>query len=164
MRRWRLGLCRRSFLFASGLRPLACGRGRVCDGRLVCPFHGIEYDTSGHCLATPYADPPKYTRLRIFETQEVCGLVFGWWGMHGRGPIGVRPPTTWNRNNGAISRSGPRGFRATPRKRRKTPCIWPIFDTSMVTAALAGPYLFQSTDPVWRAASISPQRTGSPNS
>ena len=164
MRRWRLGLCRRSFLFASGLRPLACGRGRVCDGRLVCPFHGIEYDTSGHCLATPYADPPKYTRLRIFETQEVCGLVFGWWGMHGRGPIGVRPPTTWNRNNGAISRSGPRGFRATPRKLRKTPCIWPIFDTSMVTAALAGPYLSQSTDPVWRAASISPQRAGSPNS
>ena len=33
--------------------------GRVCAGRLVCPFHGFEYDTTGQCVATPYAGPPK---------------------------------------------------------------------------------------------------------
>lgn len=60
--------------------------GRVRDGRLVCPFHGFEYDTTGQCVATPYASPPGSARLRVFETREVCGLVFGWWGLRGRKP------------------------------------------------------------------------------
>ncbi len=60
--------------------------GRVCDGRLVCPFHGFEYDASGQCVATPFAPAPKAARLRVFETTEVLGLVFAWWGMGGRAP------------------------------------------------------------------------------
>ncbi len=58
--------------------------GRVSNGRLVCPFHGFEYDSTGQCVATPYASPPKSARLRVFETQEICGLIFGWWGIQGR--------------------------------------------------------------------------------
>ncbi len=60
--------------------------GRVCDGRLVCPFHGFEYDATGQCVATPYADPPRTARLRVFETREILDLVFAWWGIDGRGP------------------------------------------------------------------------------
>jgi len=60
--------------------------GRICDGRLVCPFHGYEFDASGQCVATPYADPPKTAKLRVFETQEVLGLIFAWWGIEGRAP------------------------------------------------------------------------------
>ena len=60
--------------------------GRICAGRLVCPFHGYEYDATGQCVATPYADPPRTAKLRVFETQEVLGLVFAWWGIGGRGP------------------------------------------------------------------------------
>ena len=60
--------------------------GRVRGGRLVCPFHGFEYDASGQCVATPYAPPPKYARLRVFETQELVGLIFAWWGIGGRAP------------------------------------------------------------------------------
>ena len=60
--------------------------GRVCEGRLVCPFHGYEFDTTGQCVATPYADPPKTAKLQVFETREICGLVFAWWGIGGRGP------------------------------------------------------------------------------
>ena len=33
---------------------------------------------------TPHAPPPRTARLRIFETQEVLGLVFAWWGINGR--------------------------------------------------------------------------------
>ena len=58
--------------------------GRMCDGRLVCPFHGYEFDATGQCVATPYADPPKTAKLRVFETQEVLGLIFAWWGIDGR--------------------------------------------------------------------------------
>ncbi len=59
---------------------------RICDGRLVCPFHGFEFDATGHCVATPYAAPPRSARLRVFETQDVCGLIFAWWGIGGREP------------------------------------------------------------------------------
>ena len=60
--------------------------GRVCEGRLVCPFHGFEYDTKGHCVATPFADPPRNARLRVFETRVISGLIFAWWGIEGREP------------------------------------------------------------------------------
>ena len=63
--------------------------GRVCNGRLVCPFHGFEYDAGGQCVASPFAPAPKAARLRVFETTEVLGLIFAWWG------IGGRPPQ-WN--------------------------------------------------------------------
>ena len=60
--------------------------GRLCDGRLVCPFHGYEFDATGQCVATPYAPPPKFAKLRVFETREVLGLIFAWWGIEGRAP------------------------------------------------------------------------------
>ena len=60
--------------------------GRVRDGCLVCPFHGFEYDVSGQCVATPFASPPKAAKLRVFETRDVLGMVFAWWGIDGRPP------------------------------------------------------------------------------
>ncbi len=68
----------------SSLGPAA--GGRVRDGRLVCPFHGFTYDATGACVATPYAPPPKGTRLSVFPTREILGLVFAWWGIDGRPP------------------------------------------------------------------------------
>ena len=60
--------------------------GCVRNGRLVCPFHGFEYDATGQCVATPYAAAPRGARLRVFPTQEVLGMVFAWWGIEGREP------------------------------------------------------------------------------
>ena len=60
--------------------------GRVRNGCLVCPFHGFEYDVTGQCVATPYAPAPKSARLKVFETREIQGLVFAWWGNDGRSP------------------------------------------------------------------------------
>lgn len=60
--------------------------GRVSEGRIVCPFHGFEFDTAGQCVATPFAAPPRSARLRVFETQEIAGMVFAWWGIGGRAP------------------------------------------------------------------------------
>ncbi|MDE0196539.1 MAG: Rieske 2Fe-2S domain-containing protein [bacterium] len=75
--------------------------GRVRDGRLVCPFHGFEYDTGGQCVATPFSAPPRATRLRVFETTEVLGLIFAWWGTGGRAPqwdllLGPLDQTGWS--------------------------------------------------------------------
>ena len=68
----------------SDLGPAA--GGRVHDGCLVCPFHGFEFDVSGQCVATPFAPPPRAARLTVFETREILGIVFAWWGIDGRPP------------------------------------------------------------------------------
>ena len=60
--------------------------GRVQGGLLVCPFHGFAYNAAGNCVATPFAEPPKSARLNVFETREIVGLVFAWWGIDGRPP------------------------------------------------------------------------------
>ncbi len=58
--------------------------GCVRDGLLICPFHGYEFDTTGQCVATPYAEAPRTAKLRVFETHELNGLIFAWWGIGGR--------------------------------------------------------------------------------
>ena len=65
--------------------------GQVSDGRLVCPFHGYEFDTTGQCVATPFAPAPRTARLRVFETHEIHGLIFAWWGVDGRPPQWTLP-------------------------------------------------------------------------
>ena len=69
---------------------------RIRNGCLVCPFHGFEYDASGQCVATPYAPAPKTARLKTYETRDILGLVFAWWGSGGRRPqwhLPDEPPT-----------------------------------------------------------------------
>ena len=60
--------------------------GHVRNGRLICPFHGFEYDATGRCVATPFAAAPESAKLRVFHTRTVLGLVFAWWGSGGRPP------------------------------------------------------------------------------
>ena len=70
--------------------------GRVRNGCLVCPFHGFEYDVTGQCVATPFAPAPRSVRLKVFETREILGLVFAWWGSGGRSrqwDLPASPPT-----------------------------------------------------------------------
>ena len=70
--------------------------GKVRNGCLVCPFHGFEFDTSGQCVATPFAPAPKSARLKVYETREISGLVFAWWGSGDRAPqwyLPDAPPT-----------------------------------------------------------------------
>lgn len=72
--------------------------GRVCRGRLVCPFHGYEFDTTGQCVATPYAKPPKAAKLRTFATYEILDMVFAWWGINGRKPQWNLPSTIFDQS------------------------------------------------------------------
>ena len=58
--------------------------GKVRDGRLVCPFHGFQFDATGQCVATPNAPAPRAAKLKVYETREILGLVFAWFGNGGR--------------------------------------------------------------------------------
>lgn len=74
--------------------------GRVRNGRLVCPFHGFEYDIGGRCVATPNAPPPRTARLNVYETREHNGLIFAWWSGVGRPPqweLPDWPEQEWHR-------------------------------------------------------------------
>jgi len=58
--------------------------GLVRDGCLVCPFHGFTFNTGGRCVATPNAPAPKAARLKVYETAEILGMIFAWWGLGAR--------------------------------------------------------------------------------
>ena len=66
-------------------RGASLGKGCVSDGNIKCPFHGIEYDTSGKCVYVPSegrsseADFSRFD-LRNYETREIGGIVFAWYG------------------------------------------------------------------------------------
>ena len=65
--------------------------GKVRDGCLVCPFHGFTFDSSGKCVSTPFAPPPPNARLKLYETREIAGMIFAWWGLEGRKPQWTLP-------------------------------------------------------------------------
>lgn len=97
--------------------------GRVVDGRLVCPFHGFQYDADGQCVVTPSAAPARSTRLRVFETREFKGG--GGWSSPGGGWTdvprnGTSPPSRRMQVSGATSKSGQCVFRVIPRRRART--------------------------------------------
>ena len=76
--------------------------GTVRDGCLVCPFHGFVFNTSGRCVATPNAPPPRAAQLKLYHTREICGMIFAWWGIGGRPPQWHLPEepstdTVWGR-------------------------------------------------------------------
>lgn len=53
--------------------------GRVCAGRLECPYHGWQFDASGQCVqvpALPAFEPPASHRAQVFQAHERHGLVW----------------------------------------------------------------------------------------
>lgn len=63
------------------------GKGKVCQNRLVCPFHGFEFDARGQCRHIPANGQegkiPKGMGVRTFTLREASGLVWLWWGEAG---------------------------------------------------------------------------------
>ena len=65
-------------------RGVALSKGEVVHGRLQCPFHGFEYDTSGKVQVIPAngRQAPVADRFHVFgyPTHEAHGFVWIWWG------------------------------------------------------------------------------------
>ncbi len=59
-------------------------KGKVIQDRLMCPFHGFEYDPSGQCKRVPAlgkgAITPRALRTRVYPTHEMHDLIFIFWG------------------------------------------------------------------------------------
>ena len=53
--------------------------GRIRDGRVVCPYHGMEYEAGGRCVRVPSHPnraPPRQARATCYEVTERYGLVW----------------------------------------------------------------------------------------
>ena len=65
-------------------RGVRLSGGKVQNDRIVCPFHGFEFDADGACRLIPAqgeAGPiPKAMRARASPALEAHGFIFVWWG------------------------------------------------------------------------------------
>jgi len=83
--------------------------GKINNSRVVCPYHGWNFDNQGHCVLIPSmgegAPIPKRARIDSYPTQEKYGWV---WAFLGDLPEDERPaipdlfpeyddPATWHR-------------------------------------------------------------------
>jgi len=62
-------------------RRMPLAHGKVIEDRLVCCYHGLQYDASGRCVRVPgQADVPGNIRLRRYPAAERYGAVWLWMG------------------------------------------------------------------------------------
>jgi phenylpropionate dioxygenase-like ring-hydroxylating dioxygenase large terminal subunit len=64
--------------------------GKVCNDRLVCPYHAWEYGASGQCVhipSQPDQPPPAKARAQTYQAHERYGIV---WACLGE-PLGDLP-------------------------------------------------------------------------
>lgn len=57
-------------------RNVPLSRGKVCDGHLVCAYHGWRFDGSGHCVGVPGAHAVPDVGARALAVHEAAGLVW----------------------------------------------------------------------------------------
>jgi phenylpropionate dioxygenase-like ring-hydroxylating dioxygenase large terminal subunit len=84
--------------------------GRVRDDCLVCPFHGLRFDSDGRCVLIPANGgsqpvPPEFD-LQPHQVREAQGLVWYWYGdsepaRSMAGPIDSSSTETENEASGA---------------------------------------------------------------
>ena len=84
--------------------------GRTAD--LSLPW--VRIRSHRQCVATPFAEAPKTAKLQVFESQDILGLIFAWWGIDGRAPQWSLPEDSLTKPAGATSRSIRFASRATP--------------------------------------------------
>lgn len=61
-------------------RHIRLSTGRIVDGQLECPFHGLRFDASGQCVHVPAlgreARLPQSYRVRTFPVKERYGFIW----------------------------------------------------------------------------------------
>jgi phenylpropionate dioxygenase-like ring-hydroxylating dioxygenase large terminal subunit len=78
-------------------RGAPLSQGWMEGDRLVCPYHGVQYDATGHCVCIP-AEPdaaiPKRLKLTTYPVTERYGLV--WVRLVDNGPCPLPEMAEWD--------------------------------------------------------------------
>ena len=63
-------------------RAMPLSSGGECEGDLIrCPYHGLEFDTSGSCVRIPGQDHiPEQTHIRSYPVVDRDALIWIWMG------------------------------------------------------------------------------------
>lgn len=57
-------------------------RGRLTEGRVVCGYHGLEFDRNGACVRNPHGSGkiPTAARTRVYRLEEKHAILWIWMG------------------------------------------------------------------------------------
>jgi phenylpropionate dioxygenase-like ring-hydroxylating dioxygenase large terminal subunit len=65
-------------------RGVAFSAGKLVGDCIQCPFHGFEFDTTGHCTLIPangrLSEVPKAFKARVYPVRELHNFIYLWWG------------------------------------------------------------------------------------
>jgi hypothetical protein len=79
--------------------------GRVCADRIVCPYHGWEWDRDGSNVLIPYEDRPnRARRIRSWPILERNCIVYLWHDSRGTGPTWEVPDVFGSQGEHVASR------------------------------------------------------------
>jgi phenylpropionate dioxygenase-like ring-hydroxylating dioxygenase large terminal subunit len=57
--------------------------GQLTAHGIRCGYHGLEFDSSGSCIANPHGSAAKALRVRSFPAEERFGMIWTWFGPAG---------------------------------------------------------------------------------
>lgn len=68
-------------------------RGRVADGAIECPYHGLRFDGDGRCVHSPHGDGrvPSQAQVRAYPVLERFGAIWFWPGDAARADAALLP-------------------------------------------------------------------------
>lgn len=55
-------------------------KGKIVDGTIQCPYHGLRFGSTGACVHNPHGSIPKAARVSAFPLLEKYGLLWIWMG------------------------------------------------------------------------------------
>jgi phenylpropionate dioxygenase-like ring-hydroxylating dioxygenase large terminal subunit len=75
-------------------RGVQLSKGKIISSHIQCPFHGLEYDSSGKVTIIPAngKNTPVPERFQVvsYPTHEVHNFIWIWWGENP--PENLQPP------------------------------------------------------------------------
>ena len=77
-------------------RRMPLSLGRITDkDTLICPYHGLTYNSSGKCVHVPGQDAPGEIRIRSYPVEERAGMVWLWMGPPNKAEIDKMFDCSW---------------------------------------------------------------------
>ncbi|MFX0101534.1 MAG: Rieske 2Fe-2S domain-containing protein [Candidatus Hodarchaeota archaeon] len=79
-------------------RGVALSIGKIIDGEIQCPFHGLQYDGTGKCTVIPSrgraTEVPENFKVHQYPARDRHGMIWIWWG----DPLSEYPPLPFFEN------------------------------------------------------------------
>jgi phenylpropionate dioxygenase-like ring-hydroxylating dioxygenase large terminal subunit len=68
-------------------------QGKLCEGVVQCPYHGLRFDAEGRCVQNPHGNGaiPNAAAVRSFVARERHGLLWWWAGEAARADDSLIP-------------------------------------------------------------------------